>query len=157
MRKFTQYFDKVYAGYAGLLYAYSLIFFYQYFARRIWAIASSPFVRVNETALNVTYLLVVLLILGIITAGIALFFLWKKRIIGKILTHVMLWLNLIAGVAMGYFVYDTEGRYAKYSWYVFTWRWMFVVLVIFSIIGLMGLFTRWNPKQKPAPTPPQEG
>lgn len=146
MRKFIQHFDKVYAGFAGLLYAYSFIFFYQYFARKVWAAANSPLFRLSETAVNLTYLIIVLLILGFITSLLSLYLLWKRNILGKVFTHVMLWANLLVGVLMGALVYDIEGRYAKYSWYVATWRWMFVVLVFISIIGLTGLLTKWKKK-----------
>lgn len=148
MRKFTQHLDKVYAGFAGILYAYSFYFFYQYFARKVWLVADSPFLTVSDSIINLTYLIIVLLILGFLTSGASLYLLWKKHILGKVFTHIMLWANLIVGVLMGAFVYDMEGRYARLSWYVATWQWMFVVLVIISIIGLTGLFTRWHKKEK---------
>jgi|GEM_PF-6582067 len=148
MKKFTQYLDIFYAGYAAILYTFSLIFLANFFGERLWAASRLIFVRVNETALTASYLIVFALALGIVVAIMSIFFLWKKKIIGKVFTHIMLWLNLIAGIVMGWLVYDIEGRYARSSWYVSTWRWMFVVMVIFSVLGLLGLFTRWNPKQK---------
>lgn len=150
MRKITQHLDKVYAGFAVLLYAYSFYFFYSYFARKVWLAADSPFIRVSDSIVNLTYLIIVLLIVGFLAAGASIYLLWKKHILGKVFTHIILWVNLIVGVLMGAFVYDMEGRYARLSWYVATWKWMFIVLVIISIIGLTGLFTRWNKKEKPA-------
>ncbi len=148
MRKFTQHFDKVYVGFAMILYAYSFFFFYSYFARRVWAAANFPFSYVNEDVLTMTYVVVILLIVGFLVGGVSIYLLWKKHILGKVLTHIILWVNLLAGVLMGALVYDIEGRYARLSWYVATWRWMFIVLVIFSVIGLTGLLTRWNVKKK---------
>lgn len=150
MKKFSQHLDKFYAGYAFVLYVYCLIFLANFFGSRLWAASRLMFIHVNETVITVSYLVVFALALGLIVSLLSVFFLWKKKMIGKVLTHIMLWLNLIGGVVVGWLVYDIEGRYAKSSWYVSTWQWMFVVLVICSILGLWGLFTRWNPRKRPA-------